>query len=380
MKKPVKKVAHFYSGNLFGGVETVLLQLHHNRRFLTGIEFSYVLCFEGLLAKKLRAAGARVTILARPVKWSRPWTVWRAIRELRHLFESEKWDLFISHDFWAYSVSLGALLLGRRLRVSWFHNSGKGYPLALLMRFLPVNWGLCCSQFIMQQISKFAPLNQIRVIYAPQTLPNLIEESRRHTQREKLGVGDGEIIILHVGRMSSYKGQKTLLRAFATISDPQIKLWFVGGGQQPHERQLESELKAMVSALGLVTRVRFFGFQESVAPFYEAADIFCHPNIEPEPFGLVFIEALAYGLPVVATYLGGAIEIFEDQEGDYGVLVPPNDEVKLGEALGELIKNQDLIKRFRVLGPKRAQSLCSPILAMNRLQNALFEIMGTGSE
>ncbi len=88
-----------------------------------------------------------------------------------------------------------------------------------------------------------------------------------------------------------------------------------------------------------------------------AADIHCQPNTAPEPFGLVFVEALYAGLPVVTTALGGALEILTDA---CGVFVPAGDESALTEALRRLVTDAGTRRRLASAGPARAALLCDP--------------------
>jgi glycosyltransferase involved in cell wall biosynthesis len=85
--------------------------------------------------------------------------------------------------------------------------------------------------------------------------------------------------------------------------------------------------------LGLTARVQFLGHRLDVDELMGAADVFCHPNVGPEPFGMVFVEAMLAGLPVVATEMGGAKEVLGD---GVGLLVAPKP-AALARALGRLM-------------------------------------------
>ena len=99
-----------------------------------------------------------------------------------------------------------------------------------------------------------------------------------------------------------------------------------------------------------------------------AADIFCQPNSGPEPFGIVFVEALCAGLPVITSDFGGGAEVVD---GTCGVLTPPGDAAAVAEALAGLIRDP---ARRAVLGnggPDRARQLCDPARQLNRLRMLL---------
>ena len=113
--------------------------------------------------------------------------------------------------------------------------------------------------------------------------------------------------------MESWKGHALHLDALAHLRDlPDWRCWIVGGAQRPHEVAYETMLRRRADTLGLAERVVFTGHRTDVARLLAAADIQCQPNTGPEPFGITFVEAMAAGLPVVTTAMGGALEIVDD--------------------------------------------------------------------
>src|SRR5262249_40040296 len=80
---------------------------------------------------------------------------------------------------------------------------------------------------------------------------------------------------------------------------------FVGGPQRPPEVEFQTDLEAAAARWGIAGRVRFLGQRSDVSRLMAAADVYCQPNTGPEPFGLVFVEALHAGLPVITSGFGG---------------------------------------------------------------------------
>jgi glycosyltransferase involved in cell wall biosynthesis len=142
----------------------------------------------------------------------------------------------------------------------------------------------------------------------------------------------------------------------------------VGGAQRKEEQHYLDSLKDQAAELGVADRVRFLGQRSDVPRILKAADIFCQPNEGPEPFGIVFIEALGAGLPVVTTNFGGATEIVTDQEG---YLTPPGDHRLLADSLRGLINSPEERRRLSRSGPSRARTLCDPVTQMRRLHESL---------
>jgi glycosyltransferase involved in cell wall biosynthesis len=135
------------------------------------------------------------------------------------------------------------------------------------------------------------------------------------------------------------------------------------------ERELLDKLVQRAQAHGIADRVRFLGQRSDVGQLMRSADIFCQPNIGPESFGLVFIEAMHCGLPVVTTRIGGAIEIFESDSS--GVLCTPGDVDGLADALKSLIDSPELCKQIGQRGRARASQLCDVDRQMRQISDTL---------
>ena len=125
------------------------------------------------------------------------------------------------------------------------------------------------------------------------------------------------------------------------------------------------QLQITASQLGISGRVKFLGQRTDVPKLLGAADIFCQPNEGPEPFGLVFIEALWAGRPVITSSLGGALEIVDET---CGLLVKPGEAEGLAESLQRLIAAPALRLQLGRAGPARARRLCDPASQMDQLR------------
>ncbi len=146
----------------------------------------------------------------------------------------------------------------------------------------------------------------------------------------------------------------------------------VGGAQRPSEREYVNALNKKAEALGIGGRVRFLGHRADVPSLLAAADIFSQPNLGAEPFGIVFIEALAAGLPLVTTAMGGAQEIVD---ASCGLVVPPRNPELLAAALQSLIESPGLRARLGQGGPERALELCDPAGRIPDLERALLGVV-----
>jgi UDP-glucose:(heptosyl)LPS alpha-1,3-glucosyltransferase len=157
-----------------------------------------------------------------------------------------------------------------------------------------------------------------------------LREEHRAALRGRLGVGERTRVILFVGSGFERKGVGTLLAALARLPDAQA--WIVG------RDKAQPRFERLARKLGVAERVRFFGPQPDVRPFYGAADLVALPTLY-DPFPNAALEALACGLPLVTTTSCGAAELVREGPGERcGAVCPPNDPVALAAALASLLE------------------------------------------
>jgi glycosyltransferase involved in cell wall biosynthesis len=174
----------------------------------------------------------------------------------------------------------------------------------------------------------------------------------RAEMREELGIPEGAPLVVTACRLFRSKGPAELIRALAACRDdhPDAKLAIVG---QPMEWGFADELVALAKQLEMSDRVVLTGHRPDVPRFMAAADVFAMPSID-EPFGLVFAEAMAMELPVVALRSGGAPEIIE--HGVTGLLAAPDDPDDLAGCLSVLLADPLLRRCMGVAGRRRVEA------------------------
>ena len=156
-------------------------------------------------------------------------------------------------------------------------------------------------------------------------------------------------ILLNIGRLVGYKGQRFLIEAAQNLD---ATVWLVGSGP------LESDLKERAAALGMSDRVCFWGGVDEgqLSCLLAACDIFVLPSITPnEAFGLVQVEAMACGKPVISCDLRSGVP-FVNQNGVTGRVVPPGNVQALAEAIRELLQNDELRARLGAAGQRRSRA------------------------
>lgn len=145
------------------------------------------------------------------------------------------------------------------------------------------------------------------------------------------------IVIGLFGRLVAWKGADVLLRAARHVQEgnPRVRFLLVGGTLYGHEPAHNQYLQNRARQLGLADSVHFAGHREDALPLMSGCEAICHCSLEPEPFGMVVLEAMALGKPVVATRSGGPEEIIE--HGRTGMLVEPGNDRALAAAIVAIV-------------------------------------------
>ncbi len=369
------RVLHCVAGNLFGGVETLLVTLARLQRLAHTMEPEFVICFEGRLSDELRRAGAVVHSLE-PVTFHRPWTVWRARRVLRRLLAARTFDVVVCHCCWPHMLFGPVVRRADLPLVYWMHErvSGDHWVERGASR-TPPDLTLVNSRGTLSTLPRLFPGAPQVVFYSPVNPPVCSTSTTRNDVRSELETSTTATVILQASRLERWKGHSLLLAALARL---RVKTdwvaWVAGGAQRPHERVYLTELQLQAHAAGIAARVRFLGERSDVPRLLAAADLFCQPNTGPEPFGVAFVEALYAQLPVVSTRIGGAAEIVDES---CGRLVPPGDPSALAEILAHLIDDPTLRQRLGAAGPARARHLCDPEAGLPQLEALLRDVSTT---
>jgi len=203
---------------------------------------------------------------------------------------------------------------------------------------------ICISDAVSKQFEGSSAKKKVEIIYdgippdeyAPQP-PERVREFR-----SQFNIGPDALVAAVVGRIKfGRKGQETFVRAAARIADRVPNAVFlIVGAPFPGNEDHAARLKALVDELEIADRVVFTGEIEDMRVVYSAIDLLVLSSGLPEPFGLVLIEAMSFGKPVIGTAHGGAPEIIEN--GRCGYLVPPNSPEKMAEAMQRVLGDREL--------------------------------------
>lgn len=329
-----------------GGAEMLLLSLARAMdRSRIEVEVAYRLPHKTALVGPLEAAGVRTHCLA---ETGRPWTA-----RLRRLLADGRYDVVHSH---APLVGAAARAVAPRGTVLLHteHNTWDRYPPATRwVNGLTIGrnarvWAV--SDEVARSIRVPTPWSgtPVEVMLHGVDLETVRRgDAARRIARERLGLRDEELVFGTVGNLAPKKDQGSMLRAFAEVhwSIPSSRLVIVGTG--PRER----DLKALATALGIGRVVHFLGMRDDVPELLPGFDVFVLSSIH-EGLSIALVEALAAGVPVVATRVGGIPELIT--HGHCGLLVPPHDPGALAAAMTSLATDERAKAEFTAAGVVRA--------------------------
>ncbi len=216
---------------------------------------------------------------------------------------------------------------------------------------------LCVGQHLANlALERGAPADHVHVVQNAVRPPKV---RARPFARE-----DGPVKIVAAGRLHAKKGFDVLIRAVGKLRawDVDVTCEIAGEGGE------RADLEALIKALDLDPCVKLTGWTDDIAGFLATGDLFAFPSHQ-EGFPLTLLEAMAVGLPVVATEIDGPVEILK--EGITGRLVPDDDPDRLAEALGELISDRDTARRLGAAARELVLTEYGPDALARRLEAAL---------
>jgi glycosyltransferase involved in cell wall biosynthesis len=346
------RLLHVGAGSLWGGIETMLVTMARFRDEAPHLEQAFAVAFEGRLAAALRAARAPVQVFG-PARTSRPWTVVRARRALAALLRRERFHVAAVHGSWSHAL-FGAVIRasGARL-VAWAHAPMRGdHWLERWAARTRPDAVIANSRFTAAAVADLFRPAPVEVIPPPVPPPARVERGERARLRAALGAGPEDAVLLCAARLEPLKGIHVLVEALGMLRDlPGWTAAIVGAPQRPAEAAYLSSLERIARAGGVAGRVAFLGERDDVPELFASADVYCQPNVEPESFGMTFVEALQAGLPVVTSPLGGALEIVDASCGRLVSPRPPD----VAAVLRELVASGAAREQLGREGRERAR-------------------------
>lgn len=379
----------------FGGtlalVRNLLKNINHDVADTTLVSA----CSDGFVSKNF-AGDVRVTILRPRVdyvtlaKWKERVDSTFSFKTLRRLTQIAviSWGMLANVPY-----TLRLLFLCRRLGADIMHvNNYAAEPLwAARLAGIPIIFHL--HGFVLAPLERFSRRNFRHVrVFVPVsiavaqsairagidqaricTIPNFIESAPGAAPPPPPSVPAIGIF----GRVIPWKGQKQFLAAAMRVLPhfPDLRVLIVGGASDGDPSYFE-ECREIAASSPYSDRIEFSGLTADVERYYRRCTIVVHASIEPEPFGMVLIEAMAQARPVIASPFGAPPEIIEN--GREGFIVDPNDAAALSDRIKELLVNPDLAVTMGNRGLEKVKALYDPAVGARRFECLYADVARLG--
>lgn len=313
-----------------------------------------VLCLDsvGPLGEKLRSEGVEVVSLDR-----KPGRDWRLILRMLAVVNRRRIEVLHAHQYSPFFYAALAKPLAKRQPRLILTEHGRHFPDLVSSKRRAFNRlfldhfadavNACCrfSARALSTVDGFAG-GRIAVIENGIDVERYGPVVDRSTLRTKLGLDASRRYLIAIARFHPVKDHAMLLRAFARFAPIHTDVDLLLAGDGPLRRDLQKQ----VVALGIERRVNFLGVRSDVPDLLRAADAFALTSVS-EAASLTLLEAMASGLPVAVTAVGGNPEIVRD--GVEGILVPRSDDIATAEAFRRLFDNPMLARQWGEAGRQR---------------------------
>ena len=220
----------------------------------------------------------------------------------------------------------------------------------------------------------FSPTN-VKVIHNALVDENFTPMRDSESLKTELGWSTNSPLIVWCGRLQRWKGTDVFINAAAMVKQqiPEARFIIIGGSLFGIESDFEKELHRLVKELAHEDCIHFTGHMRDAKRYLSAADLVVHTSVEPEPFGMVIVEAMALGKAVIASNQGGPVEIVEPNQT--GLLIEPGNHQALSEAMIDLLKNENKRTAMGIAGRKRAENHFSISQMMKHFETLYDQIV-----
>ena len=352
MKQPTKKILLLHSSNDMYGASRIVLQVI-DILIKAKYEVFVILPYEGVLNKIITDKGASCSVYNLGVfrkkymnlkgLYNRFLKIKKAKNHIANYIDKQRIDLLYTSTSVIISGGLAAKKSGIP-SISHVHEiptSNKLYEIfsGLFLRYFSKTV-IVVSNSVAKHWQPYLKRNQLFKVYNGIIFP--FTNASFNTKSETVQ----NITVTSIARLIPYKGHKYFIEVAKELIklNDQYQFLIVGDTFLGYE-SYEEELKILVSENDLHQNIHFLGYRSDVQAILAKTDLFFHPSIAPDPLPTVLFEAIKMKVPLVATKLGGAVEILDN--GNCGLLVPHNNEIIAADLINDYFEDEKL-KRLNI--------------------------------
>ena len=352
MKQPTKKILLLHSSNDMYGASRIVLQVI-DILIKAKYEVFVILPYEGVLNKIITDKGASCSVYNLGVfrkkymnlkgLYNRFLKIKKAKNHIANYIDKQRIDLLYTSTSVIISGGLAAKKSGIP-SISHIHEIPTGNKLyeifsGLFVRIFSKKV-IVVSNSVAKHWQPYLKRNQLFKVYNGIIFP--FTNASFNTKSETVQ----NITVTSIARLIPYKGHKYFIEVAKELIklNDQYQFLIVGDTFLGYE-SYEEELKILVSENDLHQNIHFLGYRSDIQAILAKTDLFFHPSIAPDPLPTVLFEAIKMKVPLVATKLGGAVEILDN--GNCGLLVPHNNEIIAADLINDYFEDEKL-KRLNI--------------------------------
>lgn len=360
------------SAHPHGGAEEALVHLLRNQEAAHLSSVLVVLLEDGELKDVFKRTGATVEVVPSG-RLREPWKQVAVVLKIRQLLKRDRMDAVLGWMTKAHIYGGPAARLAGVPPIYFQMGLPDNGVVDRLSRVVPAVGGLACSDFAAREQQSYVRHRVLGVALAADV--SRFSEAAKQSPadiRRRLELDPDRPLVGIVGRLQRWKGMHVYVEAMARVLKevPDCQGVIVGG-KHHLEPDYADWLTQRVQALGVSQQIRMVGVQRNVPEWMQAMDVFVHAS-EREPFGIVVVEAMALGKPVVATRPGGPEEIIT--HGTDGQLVTWNKPAELADAILKYLRDPEWARSVGQRAKERSAEYTMEKYA-ERVGNALKKLL-----
>lgn len=251
-----------------------------------------------------------------------------------------------------------------------------GSPLKNWLLFYPIEWLMSFWTDILVTINTEDYKRAKKQFHAKTTkyIPGVGVDTKkfascnvnRNEKRQELKVNENQFVLLSVGELQNRKNQRIVIDALNKLKNPHIVYLIVGRGE------LENEYNNLIKFYNLEQNIKLLGFRTDINELCKAADCFIHPSVR-EGFGIAPMEAMAAGLPLIASNINGLLDFIED--GKTGCSIAPRSVDEVANAIKKMYLNVEFRRQCGIYNVEKAKKF--DIYKINKVMQEIYESVST---